>query len=397
MSGGGRDDAGDVRRLVYVLALAGFASTFGFRMIDPLVPDIARDLNVSLAAAASLATAYALTYAVAQPVFGPIGDAVGKIFLIRLGTAGMALAFVATAFAPDFASLSLARAITGVAAGGIVPVVLAAIADRVPVERRQVVIGRFLFSILAAQLAGTVGAGVLSGPIGWRGVFLVAATISAVSFLAISIFLDGRRVPSPEPMSLSTIRGRYQRIFHNRQALPLYLIVALEGVLLTGLQPYVAAILQERAPVGAFEAGLVISGIGLGGLVYSLTVGWLLWLLGQKAFTIAGACLSALSLAAFALSAPWFVDMAIFVVLGFGFLMVHNTLQVLATELSVELRGAAISLFAFSFFLGQALGPLMFGGLYHALGAQPALLLLALAVVGFGLVARFMLFRPPPA
>ena len=65
-------DAAATRRVILVLGVAGFASTFGFRLIDPLIPDIAHDYGVSLATAATLATSYALTYALAQPILGPV-------------------------------------------------------------------------------------------------------------------------------------------------------------------------------------------------------------------------------------------------------------------------------------------------------------------------------------
>ena len=384
-----------MRRVIVVLAIAGFASTFGFRMIDPLVPDIARNLGVSVATAASLATSYALTYSVAQPFFGPLGDAYGKILLIRIGSCAMALAFLATAFAPDFLSLSVARGLTGVAAGGIIPLIFATLADRVPLAQRQVVIGRFLFAMLAAQLCGTAGAGMMASFIGWRGVFLVAAAIAFAAFLAVSLFLESGRQPGAEPFSLGGMVSRYRRIFADRRAQAVFGLVAIEGVLLMGAQPYVAAILQERAPVGAFEAGLVIAGIGIGGLLYSLSVGWLVSHISQRSFFFVGTAMAATALACFGIAAPWYVDAGFFVLLGFGFMMGHNTLQVLATELAPEARGSAISLFAFSFFLGQAIGPLVFGGLYHALGAAIALASYAAAILAFGIGAATLLFGRP--
>ena len=43
-------------------------------------------------------------------------------------------------------------------------------------------------------------------------------------------------------------------------------------------------------------------------------------------------------------------------ILGFGFYMLHNTLQTNATQMAPERRGAAVSSFASFFFLGQAAG-----------------------------------------
>ena len=58
---------------LYWLALGTFAiGTEGF-MIAPLLPDLARDLSVSLVSAGQLVTVFALTYALSSPV--PISTA----------------------------------------------------------------------------------------------------------------------------------------------------------------------------------------------------------------------------------------------------------------------------------------------------------------------------------
>ena len=387
-------DAAATRRVILVLGVAGFASTFGFRLIDPLIPDIARDYGVSLATAATLATSYALTYAFAQPILGPVGDVIGKALLIRIGTALLAAALVATAFAPDFLVLSVVRALSGVAAGAIIPLAMAIIGDRVPIEGRQIAIGRFLFAILTAQLTGTVGAGLLATSLGWRGVMLVAAAVAAAAFGATMLGLKPRPAANRAPFAIGSVVERYREVFANRRAVPLCAIVAIEGVLAMGAQPFVAAILQERNPVGALEAGLVIGGIGIGGLLYTLSVGFLVRRLGPRRMVVMGGAAAGGALFAFGLGAPWQADVLAFVVLGFGFMMLHNTLQTLATELAPDARGSAIALFAFSFFIGQGFGPLGFGALYYALGTAAALTLFAIALLLLGFATRAVLLDP---
>ena len=51
-----------------------------------------------------------------------------------------------------------------------------------------------------------------------------------------------------------------------------------------------------------------------------------------------------------AAATPWLI------VAGAGFSAFHNTLQVNATQMAPEARGAAVSLFAFFLFMGQSLG-----------------------------------------
>ena len=57
----------------------------------------------------------------------------------------------------------------------------------------------------------------------------------------------------------------------------------------------------------------------------------------------------------------WPVQFAAFTLLGFGFYTLHASIQVQATELSTTARGAAMSMHSFSFFVGHASGPVLYG------------------------------------
>ena len=73
-------------------------------------------------------------------------------------------------------------------------------------------------------------------------------------------------------------------------------------------------------------------------------------------------------------------------VAGVSFYMLHNSMQTEATELAPSARGSAVALFACGFFIGQGLGPLVFGALLHGAGARPALLAVAAVIVVLGRV-----------
>src|ERR1700683_2257875 len=79
---------------LYWLALGTFAiGTEGF-MIAPLLPDLSRDLSVSIASAGQLVTVFALTYALSSPLLTAL---TGDIDRRRLLIASM-LAFAAANF-----------------------------------------------------------------------------------------------------------------------------------------------------------------------------------------------------------------------------------------------------------------------------------------------------------
>jgi len=86
-----------------------------------------------------------------------------------------------------------------------------------------------------------------------------------------------------------------------------------------------------------------------------------------------------------------------FILMGWGFYMLHGSLQVFASELSVEARATALSLHSFFFFMGQTVGPVAYGfGILKA-GKIPALLTSAVIIVALGLACAGLLRQSRPA
>jgi MFS family permease len=82
----------------------------------------------------------------------------------------------------------------------------------------------------------------------------------------------------------------------------------------------------------------------------------------------------------------WFIPAVI--VVGMGYYTMHGTLQTRATELAPQARGAAISLFAFFFFLGQATGPQLLGAIVNARGYGPAFIAAGIGLFVTAFTAR---------
>jgi predicted MFS family arabinose efflux permease len=82
----------------------------------------------------------------------------------------------------------------------------------------------------------------------------------------------------------------------------------------------------------------------------------------------------------------WIVFATAMLLLGLGFVGLHTTLQVHATEISQAARGKAFSLFPFSLFSGVATGTAAMGPLVDAGGEHVMLAGCGLGLVGVGIV-----------
>ncbi len=384
--------AAEMRRLTLVLGMAGFASTFTMRLLDPLVPTLAGEFGRTIPQVAMMATAFSICYAVGQPFLGPIADAMGKARTILVSVAALAVMLVACALAGNFETLFVLRMLMGVFAGGIIPIAMAAIGDRAPMSERQVALGRFLTIMIVGQTAGAAASGVIADHFGWRAVMMTAAGLAGIAATMVLVVLKPRPDAGREALSIASAIGRYRSLFRNPRTLTLYGLVILEGALIFGIMPYVAAILGDRSGVGATEAGLAVGGAGLGGLVYGFTVRRLVAHLGPARMVLAGGMIMAAAIAVFALPfLPWWTAIGCFIVQGFGFFLMHGTFQAQATELAPTARGSAVALFACSLFCGHALGPIIVGALKVSFGASIALLAMAAGIALLGIIAPRLL------
>lgn len=372
--------------LIAVLGACGFASNFTLRLVDPIVPTLAAEFGRTIQQTAILATAFSFSYAFGQPFLGPIADAIGKLRSIAICLAGVAVAGVLASLATSFDTMFVLRAVAGIFAGGIIPAAMAAIGDRAPVAERQIALGRFLVIMIFGQMSGAAFSGIIAHQVGWRAVFVIAAALALISLTLVLVLLKPRAIADRPKLSAAGALARYRTVFANPTTPVLYALVMVEGALVFGFPPYVAAILNARSGVGSSEAGLAIGALGLGGIIYGILTRKLVTRLGPARMTTLGGMIMACAYTIFAFPLPWWTAVGVFLMQGFGFFLMHGTFQAVATELAPEARGSAVALFACSLFAGHAMGPLLIGMVMTLLGTTGAILACAAGIALLGIL-----------
>jgi len=386
--------------LLLILAAGCLVSAMSMRLVDPVVPAIARDFAVSPETAALLASAFTFPYALGQPVLGALGDALGKARIIKISLAVAFVCTLASALAPNVATLFLARIAGGAAAGGIIPLAFALVGDRIPFAERQVALSRILMAVIGGQMLGALGSGFIAAHSSWRTSLLVGAALMLAALVLTMRQLRPRPFAERPHFTLSGMRAGYAEVFANPRAAVCFAAVFVEGIVIFGLFPFIALLLEKRGAGGLKEAGLVLAGFGIGGFLYTFLVGFMLRRLGILNLIRVGGAVSALGFVALSGGSSWPAEMAAFGVIGIGFYMIHNSLQTEATELAPGNRGAAVAAHAFFFFLGQAAGPVIFGASLAMAGAVTTLLGAGAAMALIGFATAFGLSvrgRPPVA
>jgi predicted MFS family arabinose efflux permease len=384
--------------MLNIIALATFAASLSARALDPVLPHVASDFGVSIAAAAGFASVFAFTFAVIQPVLGAAADLFGKARLVIACLVLLGLANILGALSSSFSLLCATRIMAGIGAGGVFPIALGLTSDLVAPDKRQVAIGRTLAGAMTGNLLGALLSGLIGDFLGWRGVLAVLGSLAVVASVAVAIGFRGSALSRPPvKVDLSVLRHGYRTIFANPNARVCYSAVFIEGCCVLGLFPYVASFLFEQGVTSLSIGGLVIAGFAVGGLFYTISVSRFLPWLGVGGMMRTGATLLALQLVLIGLGLKWQIQLVNFIFMGWGFYMMHGCFQVFASELSVEARATALSLHSFFFFLGQTVGPIAYGFGILNLGKLPTLLTSALVIVILGFVCARLLRQIKPA
>jgi MFS transporter, DHA1 family, inner membrane transport protein len=381
-------------RVLNLMAFVVFATTLFMRSVDPVIPQIAHGLNVAPTTAALLSTGFTLPYALVQPVLGALADMFSKTRMMALCMLALGLTTLACGLVTNFETLMGLRILAGAAAGGVFPIALAVAGDRVPVKQRQVAIGRLLFAAMTGNLLGASGAGVVGDLIGWRGVFFLTGAIDLIALgLAFRGFRDLNEVPGR--FDFSTFIPNYRAVFSNPLAKYCFGAVFVEAIFMFGVFPYMAVMLRSEGVTQASVAGVVIAGFGIGGIIYTLIVAWLVTHVGERRLMAGGGMVMGACLIVIALRAPWPVEFVNFVFIGFGFYMLHGCIQVYVTELAPGARGSATAGHSAFFFLGQAIGPVIYGLGLNSVGIVPVLLTGTVAMTLTGWICAMRLRRQP--
>jgi len=390
------------RGAIACLALTAFGSGMSMRVNDALLPQLAHEFGVTLGQASQVISLFAIAYGVAQLFFGPLGDRFGKYRVIAWASSACALTALACGAAPGFLALRLARVLAGATAAAIIPLAMAWIGDVVPYQQRQPVLARFLIGQIVGLSTGVWLGGFAADHLSWRAPYLLIALLFAVASAA--LFVLHRRLPDAarstrraEGPAWRRVRAEFGSVLARPWARVLLVMVFFEGLFLYGPFAFVASHVHQAQGLSLSNAGALVMFFGLGGLLFALAARRLVSLLGEVGLARGGGALMGASLLSIGFAPAWGWAVAGCFVLGLGFYMMHNTLQVHATQMAPDRRGAAVAAFAACFFLGQAAGVALGGLVVGWAGASRVMALGALGLIVVAAVfAALLRGRPAP-
>ncbi len=402
--------------LLLTLGLGVFAGALDLGVISPALPAIAHGFGIPARDVAWTFTLYLFANVVSIPIMTKLSDTLGRRPIYVLCVAIFGVGSVLAIAAPNFTIFLIARAIQAAGAGGIFPVATAAIADRVPVERRGSALGLLGAIWGLAAIVGPTFGGLVTHFVSWHWIFIAnvplalvvillarrfvpkAAArvrgpldVAGIAALAIGLLgvmigltrLDARAASFGNGVTVTALvvaglafaaLARIERrakapviapqLFATRQLALTYALEVLIGLLEGALFFIPAALVAADhltpvaaggiAAIGAFMFVAVIPLAGRG-----------LDAFGSRAVLLGGATLTALGLAIFAafLATLWIAILGIVVAgIGFGALLGAPTRYIITNEVPPQRRATAVGLLSIFLIIGQIFGGSLAGG-----------------------------------
>lgn len=364
------------------------------RICDPILPEIAKHFDTSIGSASAVITTFGGMYAAAQLLFGFVGDRYGKLETIAVTTLLSVVSAALCALAPTLPLLIAARLFAGFTAASIIPLSMAWIGDEIPYEKRQPVIARFLLGQILGLTVGQAISGITAEYLGWRSVFYVLAACFLVSGLALARELLHRDAfYEPKPVPLGDSLRQLGRMLRSGWVWVVLTTVFLEGAAMFGGLSFVGSYLKLQFNVSYDLIGLIVSGFGIGGLLFVLFAPAIVRRLREGGLVLWGGVFLAVAFFGMTKLPNAFVAVPLTVLAGLGFYMLHNTLQTNATQMAPQSRGLAVSCFATCLFFGQAVGVSAAAPAFDYAGAIPLFIGSGLILLVLGIAFRFALRR----
>ena len=168
-------------RAVVALGVGGFAIGTGEFVIMGLLPEVARNLGVSIPEAGHVISAYALGVVIGAPVLAVLAAGWHRRTLLIALMGAYALGNFASAMAPGYLSLNGLRFLSGLPHGtyfGVAALVAAALA---PTGQRARAVGLVMLGLTGATLFGVPIAAWLGQTFGWRAAFVFVGMIAVLA------------------------------------------------------------------------------------------------------------------------------------------------------------------------------------------------------------------------
>ncbi|MEC8682058.1 MAG: MFS transporter [Bacteroidota bacterium] len=378
------------KKSLIALAIGGFGIGMTEFVMMGILPDVAKDLNITIPQAGHFISAYALGVVIGAPILvGIAGNYSPKKILFSLMIAFTVFNSLSV-FASSYGLMLISRLLSGLPHGACFGVGAVVASRLVAKEKAASAVAMMFSGLTVANIIGIPLGTYVGHNISWRYTFMIVVVIGLITVLAIRFWLP--KIEKSEPIPIKQALKIFKRT-------ELWLILGITAIGTGGFFAWYSYITPLLTEVSGFDNDMVIFILMLAGL--GMTCGNVLG--GKLADTFSpikatAILLSAMTLCLITISliAPiqWAMLLMVFVTGAFAF-STAPSIQMLMIKSAKESEMLASSVNQAAFNIANAVGAYL-GGLPIAAGygyTAPELVGACLAFGGILLSISVMLLR----
>jgi predicted MFS family arabinose efflux permease len=376
-----------MKKVIYILAFGAFGIVTTEMGVIGIMPDVARDLNITIETAGWLLSAFAITIALIAPIAVLLTAKINRKLMMAIVLLSFVVSSLVSFLSPNFTVLMIARLVPAFLHPVFWSIATATAAKLMPGKDAPKAVGIVFAGISIAAVLGIPLSTYTSSLLGWRFSFLLGGIINLSAFALLSIF-----VPSM-PSSAESGDHKEQLAIFKKPGL----WVAVSTVLLMvsgmfGTFSYMATYLQEVTKMNGRTISIMLLVFGVAGTLGN-------WLAGKalsknivvttRSFII---LLVTIHIIAYSVGTSFWAMAILMFAWGFvhtsGFLISNICITNEAPE-APELAGSLMVSFANS---GVAIGTFL-GGIVITQQGVLSLLWLSVSLLFAALIITFIPFK----
>ena len=177
--------------LILITVIVGtFLGRLDQTIVNLALPKIIQDFGITVSSAGWIATAYILANAIFVPIWGKLGDTVGRKKVYILGFVIFIAGSVLAGLSWNLSSMIVFRIIQAIAGSADYPTAMAIITVSFPPgKQRTQALGLWSSSFAAAAVFGPLIGGPLIDNFGWRSVFLINLPVGIFGLILALIYV----------------------------------------------------------------------------------------------------------------------------------------------------------------------------------------------------------------
>lgn len=391
------------KRAMFTIILSILLDVFGYTMVLPLLPSIAKDFGASDFMIGIFISSNALAALIFIPIWGRLSDKYGRKPILLISQAGTGVSFLILGLSNSINIIILARIIDGMF-GGQIPVIRAYITDITTPQTRASYMGKIMVGYTLGMTVGPLVGGFL-GTIHWRlPPYLASALTIVLIIMTITIIVESmpekRRAEIKTQLLIAQANPGEKRSIWNKEVINRLIQMFLLSLISFIFTSSFTLVLYKKYDANPSTTGLVMAVAGLAVMIYGgILIKPIIKKIGEKRLLTSTFVLFIITFLFYPyLYKLWMVFVFIlpysFCVAFMRPLIVSNMTKAVDLDKQGELSGWSTNLQAFSQTIAPLIstGFLQLGGLtiglifldsYHLIGLTCVIIAVLLLIIGY--------------